>query len=135
MNKKKTILIISIAAILFVSIILIAYNRPKDLTAYTVVACSLEDYVQERDIGYLTIILEDRNNTTKVLIVEDSDVQEQLQQVELSDIAGINVKMNIPAKKINDYHINTKNPNVLNMLFNTNQYNRYITVIDILVGH
>lgn len=131
MDKKKIILTISIAAVLLISIILITYNRPRDLNSFIVVGCSIEAYIQEQDIGYLTINLENRNNTTKVLIVGDSELQKQLQQMELSNIIGVNIIMNIPASDLKNLHIDSDNPNIFNMLFNTNQYDNYFTVVGI----
>lgn len=69
MSKKRTILIIFIAIAVISSVILFLANRPKNFSSFIAVGCSVEDYSQQQDIGYITIKFDSMKNTAKVLEV------------------------------------------------------------------
>ncbi len=133
MGKKKIIFITSVIAVLVLSFVLFFNNRPKDFSSFIAVGCSAEDYSQQQDIGYITIKLDSMKNRTKVLKVEDRELQKQLLQTNLSDIIGANMIMTIPAKELKDIHIDFNNWNVFDLLHGTNQYDNYISVVEIFL--
>ncbi len=131
MSKKKIILIMFITVAVISSVVLFLTNRPKDFSSFIAVGCSAEDYSQQQDIGYVTIKFDSMKNTTKVLKVEDKELQKELLQTNLPDIIGANMIMTIPTKELKSNHIDSNNLNVFDLLSGTNQYDNHITVVDV----
>lgn len=131
MSKKKNILIILIIVAVISSVILFFTNSHKDFSSFIAVGCSVENYSKQQDIGYATIKFDGLKNITKTLKVEDKELQEKLLQTNLSDIIGANMIMTIPAKELKSIHIDFKNLNAFDLLYGTNQYDNYISVVGI----
>lgn len=131
MSKNKMILTIVIIVAVISSSALFLINRPKDYNSFIAVACSVVDYSQQEDIGYVTIQFDNMENMTKVLRVEDEELQKKLLQTNLPDIIGANMIMSIPAKELKSIHIDFNNLNVFDLLHGTNQYDNYIILVDI----
>ena len=99
MRKKKIVLIIFVIVAVISSVVLFFSNRPKDFSSFIGVGCSVEDYSQQQDIGYVTIKF-DNMKKTKLLKVEDKEVQKRLIQTNLPNIIGANMIMTIPSKEL-----------------------------------
>lgn len=133
MSKKKNILFIFAVVAVISSVVLFFTNRGKDFSSFIAVGCSVENYSQQQDIGYVTIKFDHVKNTTKTLKVKDKELQKKLQQTNLSDIIGANMIITIPAKKLKSIHMDFKNLNAFDLLYGTNQYDNYISVTDIFL--
>jgi len=130
MSKKKIIIIIiSLAVIL--TVVLFLTDKPKHMNAHIGVGCSVVYYSQQQHIGYITIEFENINNATKVLKIEDEELQRRLLHTNLPDIIGVNIFMSIPVKELEKNGIDINHFDALDLLLGTNQYDDYFYVRDV----
>jgi len=134
MINKKTVLIMLAIAVVISLVVVFFSSKPEDFSAFIAVGCAAEDYVQQQDIGYITIKLDNAKSITKVLKVEDKELQKKLQNTNLQDIIGVNMILTIPAEEFKAMNVDARNVNVLNLLYNSYDYDNYISVVNIFLN-
>lgn len=132
MRKKQNFLIVLIAIVIISSIIIYFCNRPKDFSVSMVVGCEAEDFFQQESVGYLTIKF-DNDSLTKILKIDDIELQKQLLDANLHDIIGISIIVNVPTKELKNAFLDPNNLKGFDLLYDTNEYDDYIVVIDIFL--
>ena len=130
MNKKKMGILISVVIAIVISIVFLV-NKPEGIYSHIAIGCSVEEYSQQQDIGYITLKIDDAKNTIKEFKVEDKELQKQLSEINLSNVIGVNMLMTLPAKEIKNAHIDINKINVLDLLCDTNTYDKYFVVTGI----
>lgn len=131
MEKKKASLIIILVLIMI--LIIFKYSHSKDFCSNIGIACSAKDYSQEKDYGYITIMLDNKQSTyaTKKIKLEDQALQTQLSEIDLSNIIGINMILTLPEATIKEAHLDIRKTNVSDLLYSTDSYDKYLVVTGI----
>lgn len=131
MVKKRRIFIAVVLVAIIASVVLFI-NKPEDYSSFIASGSSAEGYEQQKEVGYITVDLDQLNNPSKkVLKVEDKALQSKLQQTNLADVIGVNMIMTIPAKELKSTHIDFDNMDIFDVLYATDEFDKYITVTDI----
>ena len=131
MGKKKMGILISVVLVLTVVAIAFIVSKPEDMYSHIAIGCSVEEYSQQQDIGYVTLKIDDAKNTIKEFKVVDKELQNQLAENNLTNVIGVNMLMTLPAEEMKKSHFDINTINVFDLLYNTNTYDKYIVVTGI----
>ena len=135
MNKK-----IGLSATLLILlgiVILGVYKRTNDgYSAFVALGCVAEEYNEEADVGYLSLIVDTPNGSViKRIKVEDADTKAYLSAIDPKEVIGVSMSLYLPKQFISENHLNVNTINPFDLLMFSNTYNDYFTIIDISVKH
>lgn len=128
---KKKVLIICGLVILIIATILIVNNQKKDFDSAIAVMCVGEEYVEIDNIGYLTVVFDDKKATRKTLQVKNQELKNELSTSNFNEIVGVNIFLHIPYKIIKEKHIHLESLNSVDLMLNTSEYDRYYEIVGV----
>lgn len=133
--KKRIVLCILTFIILIGSIFYFCWNKSnKGYSTSYAISCSARQYEEKNDFGYLTVVITSpKGDVSKTIIVEDSEIRAQIASIDLEEIIGAHIFLEIPPKVISDHHIDVKTIDSMYLLTETSMYDDYFRIAGISV--
>ena len=111
--------------------ILIVKSPNKGFDSAIAVMCAGEKYVENEDVGYLTIVFDDNKATRKTLQVKDKELKKELSNSNINDIIGVHIFLHIPYNVVKEEHIQMETLNYVDFMLNTSEYDRYYEIVGV----
>ena len=133
MNKK-----IGLSATLLILlgiVILGVYKRTNDgYSAFVALGCVAEEYNEEADVGYLSLIVDTPyGSVIKRIKVEDADTKAFLSVIDPKEVIGVNMSLYLPKRLISENHLNANEIDPFDLLMFSNTYDDCFSIIDVSV--
>jgi len=117
--------------ILMIMAILIVKSPNKGFDSAIAVMCVGEKYVENENVGYLTIVFDDNKATRKTLQVKDKELKKELSNSNINDIIGAHIFLHIPYNVVKEEYIQMETLNYVDFMLNTSEYDRYYEIVGV----
>lgn len=132
---KSFLIGILITAIVLSIIIVSVYKRSNDdYSAFVALACAAEEYNEEVDVGYLSLVVDTPyGSVIKRIKVEDSDTKTFLSSIDPKEVIGVNMSLYLPKQFISENHLNVDAIDPFDLLMFSDIYDDCFSIIDVSV--
>ena len=129
---KKRYLIIPILIILIIFVVFLIHNKNKGIdSAIAAMMCSGQKYTEVDHTGYLKVVFDDENNSSKTIMVKDEELKKELSNSNIEDIIGIQIFLHLPNEIIKTNRIDKNSLDPINLLLSTSEYDKYYEIVDV----
>lgn len=132
---KSFLIGILITAIVLSIVIFGVYRRSDDgYSAFMALACAAEEYHEEADVGYLSLVPDTRYGPViKRIKVEDADTKTFLSAIDPKEVIGVSMSLYLPKQLISKNHLNVNAVDPFDLLMFSDAYDDCFSIIDVSV--
>lgn len=95
------------------------------------VACTGMEYEEKSSNGYLSFAIDaPEGSVIKTIQIDSSEMEKDFSSVDVQEIIGLLIFLELPKQIISEKHIDTKTLDALVLLTDTDMYDSYFRIVD-----
>lgn len=133
MKSLKRIIIIGVFSLALIcgGVYIVHMKLNAGYDASIAIACTVQEYEEKSNNGYLSFWVDTPDGPIiKTIRVDSSEMEKDFASVDVQEIIGLLIFLELPNQIISERHFDVKTINALELLTDTDMYDSYFRIVD-----